>query len=59
MGWGGFKGPPTAGEVELGCSVAPAFAGRGIATAAVEELLRVAARSDEVTAVTAHTLAEP
>ena len=59
VGWGGFKGPPTAGEVELGYSVAPAYEGRGLATAAVEELLRLAAGSDVVTAVTAHTLSEP
>lgn len=60
VGWGGFKGPPSAGaEVELGYSVAPAFEGRGIATAAVRELLRIADAGRDVAAVTAHTLAEP
>lgn len=59
VGWGGFKGPPTDGEVELGYSVAPAFEGRGIATTAVLHLLSKAADHPEVAAVTAHTLAEP
>lgn len=59
VGWGGFKAPPVNGEVELGYSVAPAFEGRGIATAAVLHLLDKAADHPEVAAVTAHTLAEP
>lgn len=58
VGWGGFKGPPTHGEVELGYSVAPDFEGQGIATTAVWELLRTAAERQDVAAVTAHTLAE-
>jgi [ribosomal protein S5]-alanine N-acetyltransferase len=35
VGMGGFTGPPCDGEVEIGYQVAPAFRGRGIATAAV------------------------
>lgn len=59
VGWGGFKGPPVDEEVELGYSVAPAFEGRGIATAAVLDLLDKAADHPAVAVVTAHTLAEP
>lgn len=59
VGWGGFKGPPTKGDVELGYSVAPAFEGQGIATTAVWELLRTAAGGQNVAAVTAQTPAEP
>lgn len=58
VGWGGFKGPPVAGEVEIGYSVAPRFEGRGIAGAAVEALLAKAAGAGGVTAVIAHTLPE-
>jgi ribosomal-protein-alanine N-acetyltransferase len=58
VGFGGFKGAPVDGEVELGYAVAPARQGRGIATAVVHELLDRAARAD-VTTVTAHTLGEP
>ena len=58
VGWGGFKGPPVAGTVELGYAVAPAFRGRGIATGAVRDMLREAFSSSEVRAVIAHTLAE-
>src|SRR5215203_7483126 len=39
VGFGGFKGAPRDGEVELGYAVAPARQGRGIATAVVEELV--------------------
>src|SRR5215211_3257994 len=40
VGWGGFKGPPRDGVIELGYAIAPAWRGRGLATAAVRELLR-------------------
>ena len=59
VGWGGFKGPPTGGVVELGYAVAPGLRGQGVASAAVGELLREAFAVREVTAVIAHTLAEP
>jgi RimJ/RimL family protein N-acetyltransferase len=58
VGWGGFKGPPRDGVVELGYAVAPAWEGRGLASAAVREMLREAWASSEVTAVIAHTLPE-
>jgi ribosomal-protein-alanine N-acetyltransferase len=59
VGWGGFKGPPHDGVVELGYAVAPRWEGRGIATAAVRELLREAFAAPEVQTVIAHTLAQP
>lgn len=59
VGWGGFKGPPRDGAVELGYAVAPAWEGRGVATAAVRELLREAWAAPAVQAVLAHTLAGP
>jgi [ribosomal protein S5]-alanine N-acetyltransferase len=59
VGWGGFKGPPDAdGVVELGYALAPAFRGRGLATAAVEAMLDEAFAAPDVRAVIAHTLAE-
>lgn len=42
VGWGGFKGPPREGVVELGYAIAPAYRGRGFAGAAVEALVREA-----------------
>ncbi|MET0147399.1 MAG: GNAT family N-acetyltransferase [Ilumatobacteraceae bacterium] len=57
VGFGGFKGPPQDGEVELGYAVAPARRGRGIATAVVAELVGRAGAAG-VTTVIAHTLAE-
>lgn len=59
VGWGGFKGPPLDGAVELGYAVAPSWEGRGVASAAVRELLREAWAAPEVQAVLAHTLAGP
>jgi ribosomal-protein-alanine N-acetyltransferase len=58
VGWGGFKGPPRDGAVELGYAIAPAFEGRGLATAAVREMLRQAFAEPAVQAVVAHTLPE-
>jgi len=57
-GWGGFKGPPADGVVELGYAVAPALRGKGIASDAVRRMLREAFSHSEVQAVIAHTLAE-
>lgn len=57
VGFGGFKGQPLDGEVELGYAVAPTRDGRGIATAVVEQLVS-RARSAGVHTVTAHTLAQ-
>jgi len=59
VGWGGFKGPPRDGVVELGYAIAPSRRGRGLATAAVRELLHEAFAAPDVLAVIAHTLAEP
>jgi RimJ/RimL family protein N-acetyltransferase len=59
VGWGGFKGEPRDGAVELGYAIAPAWEGRGIATAAVGGLVREAFAAPEVRAVVAHTLVGP
>jgi len=57
VGFGGFKGPPSAGRVEIGYAVAPSRRGRGIATAATRWMID-RARVARVSAVVAHTLAE-
>jgi RimJ/RimL family protein N-acetyltransferase len=57
VGFGGFKGEPSHGEVELGYAVAPARQGRGVATAVVEQLVN-RAHTAGVNVVRAHTLAE-
>jgi [ribosomal protein S5]-alanine N-acetyltransferase len=59
VGFGGFKGPPRDGVVELGYAIAPAWEGRGLATAAARALLREAFAAAEVQRVIAHTLPEP
>jgi len=59
VGWGGFKGRPRDGVIELGYAVAPSWQGRGVATAAVREMLREAFAVPEVQAIIAHTRAEP
>jgi RimJ/RimL family protein N-acetyltransferase len=56
VGWGGFKGPPQAGVVELGYEIAECRRGRGIATAAVRAMLAEAFADEAVSAVIAHTL---
>ena len=58
VGWGGFKGPPDDGVVELGYEISEARAGRGLATAAARAMADEAFADDGVTAVIAHTLAE-
>ncbi len=59
VGFGGFKGPPHEGVVELGYAIAPGFEGRGLATAAVREMVREAFEERGVRRIRAHTLAEP
>jgi ribosomal-protein-alanine N-acetyltransferase len=59
VGWGGFKGPPADGVVELGYEIAQARQGRGLATAATRAMVAEAFADDRVTTVIAHTLAEP
>jgi ribosomal-protein-alanine N-acetyltransferase len=58
VGWGGFKGPPNDGVVELGYEIAEARRGRGLATAAANAMVAEAFADDRVTTVIAHTLAE-
>ena len=58
VGWGGFKGPPTDGVVELGYEIAADRRGRGLATAATEAMVAEAFADPEVAAVIAHTLPE-
>jgi RimJ/RimL family protein N-acetyltransferase len=55
VGFGGYKGPPVHGEVEIGYSIAPGHRRQGHATAAVAQFVdRARARAVEV--VSAHTL---
>ena len=57
VGFGGYKGAPNNGEVEVGYAIAPARQGRGLATAVVAILVE-RARAAGVSVVSAHTLAE-
>jgi RimJ/RimL family protein N-acetyltransferase len=58
VGWGGFKGPPKDGFVEIGYEIAASRRGRGLATAAVQVMLAEAFADERVTGAIAHTLAE-
>ena len=58
VGFGGYKGPPIEGEVEIGYAIAPARRGRGLATTATRSMIDWA-RERGVTKVVAHTLATP
>ena len=58
VGWGGFKGPPQEGVVELGYEIAEGRQGRGLATAAARAMVAEAFAHDRVATVIAHTLAE-
>ena len=58
VGWGGYKGPPEDGVVELGYEIAETRRGRGLATAATEAMLTEAFADERVTTVIAHTLPE-
>lgn len=60
VGFGGFKSvPDDRRTVEIGYSVAPSYQNRGVATAAVKQLIEIAIASPLVNCVCAHTLAEP
>lgn len=59
VGWGGFKGAPTDGTVEIGYEIAEGLRGRGLATAAARAMLAEALADVHITRVIAHTLAEP
>jgi len=58
VGWGGFKGPPSDGVIELGYEIAEKRRGRGLATAATRAMLAEAFADERVERVIAHTLAE-
>jgi ribosomal-protein-alanine N-acetyltransferase len=58
VGFGGYKGPPANGEVEIGYSIAPDHQRRGHATAAAQLFVN-RARAAGCTLVSAHTLPEP
>jgi [ribosomal protein S5]-alanine N-acetyltransferase len=58
VGWGGFKGPPKDGVVELGYEIAEPRRERGLATAAVRAMVAEAFADEGVGAVIAHTLPE-
>lgn len=55
VGSGGFKGAPVNGRVEIGYGVAEEYRGRGLATEAVSELVRLAFLQANVVAVFAET----
>ncbi|MEZ5893472.1 MAG: GNAT family N-acetyltransferase [Parvularculaceae bacterium] len=58
IGWGGYKGAPKDGAVEIGYAIAPGERGKGYATAAAQAMVARAFAAPEISAVTAHTLAE-
>ena len=59
VGSGGYVGPPEDGVVEIGYEIAPAFRGRGLATAAATAMIAKAVTEGDVHTVIAHTLAHP
>lgn len=59
VGWGGFKGPPDEGFVEIGYEIAASRRRRGLASAAVAAMLAEAFADPRVRGVLAHTLPEP
>lgn len=58
VGWGGFKGAPRNGVVELGYEIAESRQRRGLATAAIRAMVEEAFADERVISVIAHTLAE-
>jgi [ribosomal protein S5]-alanine N-acetyltransferase len=59
VGWGGFKGPPDDGFIEIGYEIAASRRRQGLASAAVAALLAEAFAAANVKGVIAHTLPEP
>jgi ribosomal-protein-alanine N-acetyltransferase len=59
VGWGGFKGAPDDGVIEIGYEIAEERQGRGLATAAAGAMVQEAFADPAVTKVIAHTLPEP
>ena len=58
VGWGGFKGPPDEGFVEIGYEIAASRRRQGLASAAVAAMLAEAFADARVKGVLAHTLPE-
>jgi [ribosomal protein S5]-alanine N-acetyltransferase len=58
VGWGGFKGPPDDGVVEIGYEIAEGRRGRGLATAAARAMVAEAFADEQVRRVIAQTLPE-
>lgn len=59
VGLGGYKGGPSnEGIVEIGYAIAPAFRGRGLATAAVQRMVARGFGDPQVRLIDAHTLAQ-
>jgi RimJ/RimL family protein N-acetyltransferase len=58
VGWGGFKGAPEDGAVELGYEIAESRRGRGLATEVTRAMVAEAFADPDVTSVVAHTLPE-
>ncbi len=58
IGWGGFKGAPEGGVVEIGYEIAESRRGRGLATAAARAMVAEAFADEQVVRVIAHTLPE-
>jgi RimJ/RimL family protein N-acetyltransferase len=58
IGWGGFKGPPEGGVVEIGYEIAEGRRGQGLATAATRAMVAEAFADEQVMRVIAHTLPE-
>lgn len=59
VGLGGYKGGPSKeGVVEIGYAIAPAFRGRGLATAAVHQMIARGFGDPQVRFIDAHTLAQ-
>jgi RimJ/RimL family protein N-acetyltransferase len=58
VGWGGFKGAPEDGVVELGYEIAESRRGRGLATEVTRAMVAEAFADPDVTSVVAHTLPE-
>lgn len=59
VGWGGFKGAPRDGVVELGYEIAEGRRGSGLATEATRAMVAEALADPAAEAVIAHTLPEP
>jgi ribosomal-protein-alanine N-acetyltransferase len=59
VGLGGYKGGPSNdGVVEIGYAIATAFRGRGLATAAVQQMVTRGFGDPQVRFIDAHTLAQ-